>query len=389
MKKILTLALMIALLGTALTGATLAFFTDSVTADNVVVSGNIEILQHEQERSGNTLVPYTQGKSLAPLVQNGAKGYEELTLVGHTFRLPDANTRNFVDKIVTVSNVGVNPAYVRTFIAVPTAGHISDSPEADNWLRWDRNTDTWDWGREGWDLVDDAVIGGKTYDIYVATYTTALAPGETTAPSLLGFWLDSAVTCSGNQYYFTTAQGQRIGLGDISAIEILVATQAVQTTTFDDPWTALDTVFGAASADNNPWINAATTYVSSDAELAEALAGASSGSTIRLADGTYTLPQKLPAGIRIVGHGAGITVTAPDSLYASGVEFFNLTFANAVNFSGNGEFDQVTFRAAFRAEFDNPAYITDCVFESGCDWTVTEDAVRDTVIFENCTGYTP
>lgn len=392
MKKIITMLLVAVLLATALVGGSLAWFTDTVTVDSVVISGNIEVIQTEQERApGGGLTAYTQDKNLAPLVQNGPYGTEPLE--GSPVGLPDSNTRNYVDKIVTVSNVGANPAYVRTLIAVPTAGHISASPTGSNWLRWDavRGSDSWSWSTaaEEWHMVDDAVIGGKTYDIYVATYHEMLAPGDTTCPSLLGFWMDSAVTCSGSSYYYTTDTGRRIRLEDLSSIEILVATQAVQTTTFTDPRTALDTVFGNVTADNNPWVNAGTTHVRTDAELAAALAAAGSGSTIRLADGVYTLPADLPAGVRIVGQGSEIILSTPDPVTASGVEFFNLTFAGGLTFRGSGEFDRVTFRGAFDARFNNPAYLTDCVFEAVCTWTVTEDAVRDTVIFRNCTGFRP
>ena len=409
MKK-LAVVLLAAILLTSAVGGSMAYFTDSLSVDNVITSGNIQVVQYEQERAvdddggyGETLTAYTQYQVLAPMVQSGDNGYDTVSISGTPVRLRNENTKNYVDKIVTVKNVGVNPAYVRTYIAIPTMGHQSSSPLGENWLHWDavHSDESWSWGQKvtdggnttaaawpadsqnGWHMIDNAWINGVEYDIYVATYTRKLMPGETTAPSLLGFYLDSSVSNDRTyRHFFPTAAGQKIYLTNTSSIEILVATEAAQTTTFQDPWTALDTVFGEAGLHNHPWEDDNTTYVSSTAELIAAL---HTGATIRLKAGTYDLPAQLPAAVRVVGHEAGVVLNAPPSIAASGVEFFHVTFANAVDFTGSGEFDAVTFRDSFTATFDNPAYLTGCVFGVDCRWAVTEDAVRSTVIFENCT----
>lgn len=390
------------------TNSTHAYFTDNVSAQNVIVSGNISIFQHEQERytadGGSVqLKRFTQYQNLAPLVQAGEPQTETISVSGHSVSLRGPSARNYVDKIVTVENVGVNPAYVRTFIAVPTGGCESDSPAGLNWLHWDatHGDDAWSWGTkqiaadgtvsaenwpaENWNMINDASIGGVEYDIYVATHSKVVQPGETTAPSLLGFWVDSSLSNDNSGRYYLSAGGNKTHL-DLTGMEILVATQAAQTTTFSDPWTALDTVFGAPNQDNHPWKNSNTVYVSSDIELNTLLANLNgTHMTVRLMDGTYTLPEVLPAGTRIVGHGQNVVITARN-ISGTAVEFYNVTFKDAVSFSGNGEFDGVTFQGDFSAVFNNPAYLTDCTFEQKVVWNVTENAVRSTIIFRNCTG---
>lgn len=398
MKKLSTLLLAIVLLLTVIVGGTMAYFTDSVETTSVVVSGNIDILEHEQERvkdaSGaytGALQNYTQGKTLAPFVQSGAAGFDTVNVGGHGVQLRSADAKNYVDKLVTVENVGVNPAYVRTYIAVPTAGYKNADPAGENWIHWDGNAgeSLWSWqdGDGAWCLIDDEIISGVEYDIYVATYCQMLQPGQTTSPSLLGFYLDPAVNHDGVDYFFTTAAGEKITLGDLSGLEILVATEAVQTTTFTDPWTALDTAFGAPAGDNHPWENANTTYVSSQAELDAALSADSlnAGDTIRLTAGSYTLPAQLPTGVRFVGHEDGVVLTAPAAMTGKEMEFYHVTFANDVDFTGCGQFDRVVFQGAFTAVFNNPAFFTDCVFVSAPSYRAEESVREHEVLFVNCT----
>lgn len=400
MKKLIVLVLAMLALSAGV-GGSYAWFSDTVSADdNVIISGSVQILQREQARQkisggyAGTLADYAQHQILAPVVQSGPVGYDEVSVGGTTVRLRSAATRNYVDKIVTVTNAGVSPAYVRTFIAIPTMGHTSATPIDDNWIHWDalHGDDTWSWGVQGaqswpvsrpedWNRIDNAWIGGTEYDIYVATYTNKLMPGQTTAPSLLGFYLDSALSNDNTTFFFTNTAGQRIYLTGSGNMEILVATQAAQTTTFADPWTALDTVFGAPAADNHPWVNANTVYAGSNAELSAALRA---GAVIRLAAGTYDLPAQLPAAVRIVGQEDGVILRAPAAISGTVVEFTNVTFEGSVRFIGSGEFDHVTFGGDFTALFTNPAYLTGCVFGGACTWEVTEEAVRSTVVFENC-----
>lgn len=395
MKKMFPIVLAVLLLITMIGSGTLAYFTDTEDAVNVVASGNIQILQHEFVRSTNgteytdDLISIAVRQEAVPLYPAPEAGYTTTQINGQSYQLRDADATCYADKIITVENVGDNDAYVRTFIAVPTGSVISDSPMDDNWLHWDgyHSDDSWHWGNDasqqrwptapdGWHLLDDTVINGQVYDVYVTTYTEVLAPGETTPPSLLGYYLDGAISQNENSY---TYGGKDLELEEQP--RLLIATQAVQVTSFSDPWTALETVFGTPSPINHPWLNDQTTFISSNQELQDALSQrVSSGHTFRLAAGTYDLPQVLPDAIRIVGDEPGVTVNAAN-LEACYVDLSNLTIQGDMAFTGCGEFNGVTFLGDFHADFDNPGYIHLCTFRGDYSYRVTEDALRDTVVF--------
>lgn len=397
MKKALPIVLALLLLITVIGSGTLAYFTDTEDAVNVIASGNIQILQHELVRNTqdgsytDDLISIAVRQEATPLYPAPEAGYTTTLINGQSYQLRDAEPSLYADKIITVENVGDNDAYVRTFIAVPTGSVLSASPLDDNWIHWDGNagSDSWHWGEDasqpswptgsdGWHLLDDTVIGGLVYDVYVTTYTEVLEVGQTTPPSLLGYYLDGAVDQNEDGYVY----------GDVSLEledqpRILIATQAVQVTSFSDPWTALETAFGAPAPDNHPWLNDQTTYISSNEELQAALAQrVSSGHTFRLAPGTYDLPETLPEAIRIVGDKEGVTVRG-SAFHGCYIELANVTVEGDMTFSGCGEFNGVTFLGDFRASFDNPGYIHLCSFHGSYGWEVTEDALRDTVVFED------
>ena len=103
-KKVLVVALAISLIALAV-GGTLAWFTDNESVTNTFVIGEIDIVQHEEEYNDETgaLQTFTQQQVLLPVVNT--------TNV--------AEDANYVEKLVSVENIGANDAYVRTFIAVP------------------------------------------------------------------------------------------------------------------------------------------------------------------------------------------------------------------------------------------------------------------------------
>ena len=154
MKKLSVLILIIALAWSCYVGYTAAYFTDNVTsANNVIASGNIQIIQYEQERVRNSngeftpeLQKYTQNQQLAPMVADDSAARENVTVGGHTVSLRGSSEKNYIDKLVTVKNVGANPAYIRTFIALPTGGYNGASP-SDGWFSCDVVTDEdyWSW----------------------------------------------------------------------------------------------------------------------------------------------------------------------------------------------------------------------------------------------------
>ena len=57
-KKIVSIAIVLCLAVTAIAGATLAYFTDTDADVNVMVSGNVEIVQNETDRYGAPYAMY-------------------------------------------------------------------------------------------------------------------------------------------------------------------------------------------------------------------------------------------------------------------------------------------------------------------------------------------
>lgn len=206
MKKVMILLLAVLLVG-ACVGASYAFFSDTEGSENnVIASGSIHIKQHGMDIQAGTLRPGT-----------------------------------LVEKTVTVENTGTNPAYVRTCIAVPKGSDAVD------WLELDCNQDKW-----GWNVAQNVTLDGVVYTVYVATYKEKLMPGQTTEPSLLGLSVDPALDYDGGTYC-RVVNGEATVLDLPQELKILVATEAVQTTTFEDAAQALETAFGAIATGNNPW----------------------------------------------------------------------------------------------------------------------------------------
>ena len=235
MKKIMILLLVILLTASAAIGVTLAYLTDSDEDVNVMTVGNIFIEQHEKERDeqGN-FVDYEDNKPFYPAVYPGDFDFNTPTveLPGTGCKLWDASLiENANDKIVTVTNTGASDCYVRTWFAFEDSGSN---------VYCNTNTADWSWSS----IMQDVTIAGTVYDLYAATYPTALKPGQTTPPSLLQYAL--------SRY----ASNQDIAsFGD--TYEILVFSQAVQTQGFTDAEHALDAAFGPVitnpKAKNNPW----------------------------------------------------------------------------------------------------------------------------------------
>ena len=346
MKKVrnfLLIVLCMVLVSALSIGGTIAYLTDTDGDANVMVVGNVMIEQNEQDRNGNDFV---QGQYLLPLVGSAAikdaNGYP--------------NAANYLDKIVTVTNTGKNDAWVRTIIAIPAIDYDgkADNDASANVIHWngysvgdaapdypaatripgtDKNVaNNWYWGQEGkgawpgnggdWNLFDNVTISGKEYAVYVVTNIVPVKPGQTTAPNMIGFYLDSMVDFDGDNY---TINGKKITGLDATA-DILVLSQAVQSAGFDTPWVAFDTAFGKVDANTlSTWFAALTSVpeeVDNDAALKNALTADEKNITVVLNDDvTYDVAAWAANGmggentenITIIGNGHTITFHQTDS----------------------------------------------------------------------------
>ena len=253
-KKIVALCLCVALAVVAIGGATLAYFTDTDEATNTFTAGGVEIALIEQQRNADSsaLEPFENNKNLMPIV-GSAQGEQEI--VGGV-KLPTAE--NYVDKIMTIKNTGVSDAYVRIFVAVPTALQNGQTPNAPRYdvLHWNFNGDSCAEGQWTDEIVvaNPIVIDGVEYKIYSRTYTTALKANAVTAtPAYIGFYLDKSVDMNAQgQYTVNWGNGPEVIRYDLSkGVKIPVFAQAIQAEGF----ASAEAAFDASGLPANPWAN--------------------------------------------------------------------------------------------------------------------------------------
>ena len=251
-KKILTICLIVALAATAIIGGTLAYFTDTDAKTNTFTAGGVKIALIEQQRNAdhNALEDFKDNKNLMPIV-GSAQGEQEI--VGGV-KLPKA--KNYVDKIMTIKNTGASAAYVRIFVAVPTALQNGQTPNAPRYdvLHWNFNGDSCAEGQWTDEIVvaNPTVIDGVEYKIYSRTYTTALKANETTAtPAYIGFYLDKTVDMNAEgKYTVDWGNGPVVINYDLSqGVKIPVFAQAIQADGFD----SAEAAFAASGLPANPW----------------------------------------------------------------------------------------------------------------------------------------
>lgn len=251
-KKLTAIFLCVALVAIAIVGASLAYFTDTDTKTNTFTAGGVKIELIEKQRNADStaLEDFKDGKTLMPIV-GSAQGEQE-TVDG--VKLPTAE--NYVDKIMTIKNTGKSDAYVRIFVAVPTALQNGQTPNAPRYdvLHWNFNGDSCAEGQWTDEIVvtNPTVIDGVEYKIYSRTYTTALKADEVTAtPAYIGFYLDKTVNMNADgKYTVDWGNGPEVINYDLSnGVKIPVFAQAVQADGFD----SAEAAFTASGLPTNPW----------------------------------------------------------------------------------------------------------------------------------------
>ena len=261
-KKILVLALSLAMVAILAVGGSLAYFTDKDEATNVFTVGNVKIELIEQQRGENGLVPFEQQKELYP-INGSAQGEKD------GFGMPVA--KNYVDKMVTIKNTGASDAYIRAYFAIPSA--LDDGYETFNAgmnvLHFNFGnkivdgtiTSTygieWNWKHgDKWNYFETTIDGIK-YNVYFADYYRVLKADETTEQFVQGVYLDKTFDMKDGKPYafgeeFTVDTGW-----DWNNVKCPVYAIAAQATGFETCEEAMDAAFGAKY---NPWGGAATDW---------------------------------------------------------------------------------------------------------------------------------
>ena len=242
--KILQLVAAVVLIATISISTSLAYITDTGSQTNVATVGNLKIELLEYERvdtetkdaeaivqefhNGKLLVPavlkqsfdYTPGGANVDWTQIGKSGYSSSIW-------DPAKINNELDKMVFVKNSGNIGAYIRNYFAFE-AGSYTEFDAFQSKIHLNLNETDWDWE---W-IPDIADIDGTKYFIASATYKKVLEAGKITEISLSQIALDSSAN---NEE--VAAFGQEY--------TILVYTQGVQETGFDNSDDALQAGFGS------------------------------------------------------------------------------------------------------------------------------------------------
>ena len=258
-KKILVLALSLAMVAILAVGGSLAYFTDSKNVDNTFTVGNVKIELIEQQRGENGLEDFEQGKALNPIV-GSAQGEKD------QYGMPVAE--NYVDKMVTIKNTGKNDAYIRAYFAIPSA--LDDGYETfnaglnvlhfnfGNKVVDDTITSTydneWNWKHDGkWNYFETTIDGIK-YNVYFADYYQAVGAGKTTEQFVQGVYLDKSFnikTENGVEKCYAFDKEVTLDAGwNWDKVTCPVYAVAVQAAGFEN---AADAITAAFGANYNPW----------------------------------------------------------------------------------------------------------------------------------------
>ena len=237
-KKVLAIALAVALLAIMVSGS-LAYFTaqDKVTNTFTVGSVSIEIFENDTA----TTEDVRQLGVLTPVVAAEPSADE-----------------SYIAKVVDVKNTGLNSAYIRTHIGMPTA--------LVSYLLLDVVLENTDWTYIG---ATTAVVDGVEYTVYTYDHTAAVTAGQFTDELLQGVYLRSDVDLEENaegdlefilrdlqtgdkaaSSGFVAHEKQADGSYVSANVNILVASEAIQTQGFSGATVALNSGFGAGT---NPW----------------------------------------------------------------------------------------------------------------------------------------
>ena len=255
-KKITAIFLCVALLATAIVGASLAYFTDTDNETNTFTVGNVKIDLIEKERDGNGgTKEFTQGKKLYPIV-GSAQGEKD------ALGMPTA--KNYVDKMVTIENTGSEKAYIRAYFAIPSALddgyetfnagmnvlHFNFGNKVENGVITSTEGAEWIWTHGSkWNYFETTIDGIK-YNVYFADYYQAVDAGATTEQLVQGVYLDKTFDIKDGKCY---AFGKEVTLDDgwdWSNVSCPVFAVACQAEGFDN---AADAITAAFGANYNPW----------------------------------------------------------------------------------------------------------------------------------------
>lgn len=240
-KRILSLALIVAMIALMVTSFTMAYFTDTDEAVNTMVFGDAKIKLNEQQKDdqGNMVDFDADPVILVPAVFTYSDDGQSISVA------------NKVDKYVSVTNTGKNNVYVRVIYAFEgTNAEVQDYIHAfvNDGGNWDYNPV---YVSANNDFAGARMIGteGGNWTICEAVYNIPLESGKTTDYSLKQFFL------SPDADYDHTDDGVKNGIDTLfgDKYTIMVLAQAVQVEGFEAAGTKNASRVALESAFGNLW----------------------------------------------------------------------------------------------------------------------------------------
>ena len=209
-KKLLTIALVVALIAIMVSG-TLAYFTAEDEATNTFTIGSIEI---------EVVEDFEEPKTMIPVVE------------------VNENDPNYIDKDARVKNTGKNDAYVQMYVAIPKA---MDDVKA--FIVVDADSEDWTVRAP----AGTAEFADGTYNVYMYRYKAKLAPGTETSDVITAAYMAPELDYQNGKFVMNGTVIEDYIPGE--KIEIYVAAQAIQADGFEDYDSALN------NFTTHPWAN--------------------------------------------------------------------------------------------------------------------------------------
>ena len=258
-RKVIAMVLVLALTVAMSVAGTIAYLKDTDEAVNVLTMGNVQIFQNEQQHTiddevdndkqfqdiretGDNLEDFEQDKKLLPMVDNRTANDPVVEDDGFF----NKKMKNVVDKIVTVTNIGTEDAYIRTIFAfeggyekIYAEGSDTEYVEQNIHDEYIGVLGDFEYVMDG-DKKATVTVDGIDYTLAVCVYDGIFEKGQTTPESLKQIFL---APTAGNEAYELFGE----------KYDILVFSQGVQAAGFDNAEHALNAAFGEITATNNPW----------------------------------------------------------------------------------------------------------------------------------------
>lgn len=267
-KKIITLCLVVCLIVTAVAGVSLAYFTDTKSAENTFTLGNvkIELLESSLHRENAGMDPSDEslsGNRLWSNVERLGSGKDRSEYqAGSAYYTDDQIKENaktyknekisllpgqYYHKMPYVLNTGDNDAYVRIRVMIPAAADdvtiesqfTGTATRNGEFIAGNNGADNNAWPTKMYTTKDGS------YNVYEYVRVKPLAPGEMTYWNV---WGDVGI-------YATATEADMEDTGIADGFTVLVEADAIQAAGFEkaeDAWAAFDKQMNPDTGDTNP-----------------------------------------------------------------------------------------------------------------------------------------